>query len=70
MLTESCLLDQDGWELPHAQVIFQVTWDGDVPLALIDYGIDGRDEGGYGGDIEVSGTTARASSPPPPSRTF
>ena len=56
VLTESCLLDQDGWEVPHAQVIFQVTWDGEVPLALIDNRTDGGSEGGYGGDIEVSGT--------------
>lgn len=56
VLTESCLLDQDGWDVPHAQVIFQVTWDGEVPLALIDNRTDGGSEGGYGGDIEVSGT--------------
>ncbi len=56
VLTEACLLDQDGWDVPHAQVIFQVTWDGEVPLALIDNRTDGGSEGGYGGDIEVSGT--------------
>ena len=56
VLTESCLLDQDGWDVPHAQVIFQVTWDGEVPLALIENHTDGGSEGGYGGDIEVSGT--------------
>ena len=55
-LTEACLLSIDGWEAPHAQVMFQITWDGEVPLALIDYVTDGAGEGGYGGDLAVSGT--------------
>jgi len=55
-LTESCLLSQDGWDAPHAQVMFQVAWDGEIPLALIKDSTDGVGEGGYGGDIEVSGS--------------
>lgn len=56
VLRESCLLSMDGVEVPHAQVIFQITWDGEVPLSLITYTTDGVEIGGYGGDLEVSGT--------------
>lgn len=55
-LTSSCLLDKEGWEVPPAQVIFEITWDGDVPLASIEFVIDGAREGGYGTDLAVSGT--------------
>ena len=59
--TDSCLHPAEGGDGPTAQVNFKVTWDGDVPLALIENGIDGDawswyGSGGMNNHIATSGT--------------